>query len=563
VDSLASLVKAKYPDYANVDNLQLVTAITQKHPEYNAALQPQEAQRLTAATQPGAFQTAPGGPTMNTKQLTPPDQPSMAGEMGGKLRDTALAAAQTVVPNATTDPMQNLKNIGSGMNTQVNQAATTPWGQGGPIWGTLAMLANGLKNAVSGAGSGAKEFGTGVMSGDPDKITHGGGTFLGNAMQLRGGEEGATGESNFRKNVQNVFNEGPSKVNFLGDQYKDATTIFQPHVKAAVDNAKTQAWQAMQGPAQQMEAAHPDGVISKADLKSAMTDALGSQDKSQAPSSFNELTAEAKAGKPASSVRALTGRELESANAIQKSILNKGGSMDDVQSALENLGFAPKQVEAMKSTMKRAAEEAPSAAKGMTVSDLMQARTKLGEDAYHLDGPSGAIASAGYAKISGILRDAAVKAGVEPEWIEGNAKYSKYSSLRKALKPTLEGEDAADIMKPFGDKSRARVMDLISQHPDAGFDVSGLHKAVGKYNVGEKMDTMADPNKRTLMMAALGGPKFAAASVALPRALRSELATKAMFGEGLKKISPKQVYTNQKAAAKAGSKSFGDWPGAK
>src|SRR5579872_1864680 len=47
VDSLAGKIKAKYPDYAGVDNAELVHRTIQKYPEYQTRLSGQELQRLS------------------------------------------------------------------------------------------------------------------------------------------------------------------------------------------------------------------------------------------------------------------------------------------------------------------------------------------------------------------------------------------------------------------------------------------------------------------------------------------------------------------------------------
>src|SRR6267154_2677173 len=52
VDSLAGRIKAKYPDYSNVENGELVHRIVQKYPEYQNHLSTDELQRLTRESTP-------------------------------------------------------------------------------------------------------------------------------------------------------------------------------------------------------------------------------------------------------------------------------------------------------------------------------------------------------------------------------------------------------------------------------------------------------------------------------------------------------------------------------
>jgi hypothetical protein len=339
-----------------------------------------------------------------------------------------------------------------------------------------------------------------------------------------------------RNAAQNVMNEGPAKAEFLNNQYEQAQA-HQDHIQAGVDNVKADAVQAITAPAQAIDAAKPEGVISKADLKDAMGEALGDMDKSQAPGSFKSLLADEKAG-PRSTGPQIGGRFLDLSNP------------DDFK-AFQNFKkagvFSPEEIARMEGTS--------GTGQSMSFQELSQARTKLGQDAYKMDGtPAGAIAGAGYAKLSELLRGAAKDAGFEQQWLEGNAKYSKFSALQKALKPTLEGEDAADIMKPFGDKSRARVMGMLAEHPEAGFDMDGIQQSTSAYNHGEKFDRMSEPTRRTALVAAVN-PKMAALSVGAPRMLRSQGVTQAIYGKGLgestTKISPKQVYTNKAAAMAA------------
>lgn len=148
--------------------------------DINAAI----SHHLSGADQPGAFQRKPGGPVMNASGLATGADADNGPSFSGLVRDAALKAGETMVPNAGTDAGQNLRNIGTGLNEQVNTAATTPWGQGGPLWGVLSMLAKGLMGGVHGAASGIEQMGSGAINRDPQKVAEGGGSALGNLFQV-------------------------------------------------------------------------------------------------------------------------------------------------------------------------------------------------------------------------------------------------------------------------------------------------------------------------------------------------------------------------------------------
>ena len=493
-----------------------------------------------AVQQPGAFQQRSGGPVLNAKNLATDADADNGPSFSGLIRDAALKAGQSMVPNAGTSGIQNLKNIGTGLNEQVNKAATTPWGQGGPLWGVLSMLANGLMSGVHGAATGIEQMGSGVVNRDPQKVAEGGGSALGNLFQvgaLKEGPKAVSEPAGFGKSMSNLMNEGPAKAEFLGRQY-DQALAHQQHIQQGVENVKSNAVQAITQTAQKIDAAHPNGIVSRADVKNGLTDVIDSivgDDRTQVPGSLKKLIADEKAD-PRSTGPTVGGRHFD---------LSNPSDLKSYQKLKESGAFTPSEIARMEGTSGTGGK--------MSFQDLMQARTKLGYEMRNLQGPAKAIASACYAKLSEQLRSAARDAGVEKDWLESNSKYSQYKDLHDALSSTLEGQDPKEIMKPFSDTSRARVMNLLSKYgSDFGFDLDKIKESTNIFNHGEKMDKLVEPTRRTAMIAAIS-PKTAAASIALPRALRSEGVTKAIYGQGFEPptMKPSQVYPSAKAAAKA------------
>src|SRR6185312_899910 len=115
IDDFAAKIKAKYPEYANVDNAVLAHRIVQKYPEYGSQVD------LNARSAPASPPPAP----------TPQQQPGFFTRLGQSLGlPTSKDESQ-----AMTDPIQAIKTAA----------------MGGPI---VPMAANYLKTAFKGAKEG-------------------------------------------------------------------------------------------------------------------------------------------------------------------------------------------------------------------------------------------------------------------------------------------------------------------------------------------------------------------------------------------------------------------------
>jgi hypothetical protein len=498
-----------------------------------------------AAMQPRAMQAKPGGPILNAKQVAPAGDTSS----GNPLREGALGASSAIIPESQMSPSwkQNLSTIGTGLNTQVNQAATTPWGQGGPLYGVLAMLGKALMGGAHGVASGVEEMGSsfgkptterGIV--DSSKFSHGLGATVGNAATLgllkKSPEvlSDPLGTAAFQKTAQEIINEGPSKARVLADQHAHALEL-QKHIAGVEDAVHTDAQQAMSQVAAKVDAANPNGAFDKADvgtrLKSAIGDTLS--DTSQLPKSVRDLLPKEAAGKqPGPNIG---GKALD---------LSKPDDMAAYQKYKASGAFTSEEI----------ASYEGKATGSMTFEDLKQARSNLGKQMQSLEGAPKAAASAAYGEMSKMLREGAKAAGAEPDWIDANAKWKGYLDdfHRSPVQKTLFGENAHDIMDPLTGKSRVQTLDILSKYEPFGIDMDKINQEVRRSGAIDTVQRLSRPSKMDLIIAKLS-PTGAALRSGVPRALRSPAAADFLGGKGFEpeNISPKKVYPNKAAAAAA------------
>lgn len=542
VDTLADRIKAKYPEYADLDNVQLVSKVVAKHPEYQSVMHPSEAGRIALSNQPGAMQSKPGGPI-----FTPQEPTSLGQDLVSGARDTALSAASTVVPNPTTSATQNLKNIGTGMNEQVNKAATTPWAQGGPLYGTFAMLANGIMNALHGSATGVEKLGTGVMTHNPELATSGGGEFLGNLAQS--GAMAKTPEAISdpigRESMQNVMNMGPAKANFIDRQVGKAQAV-QATIKPALDALHADGKNLMANVSSHIDSVKPEGAFDKAEVAGTIKDAMGVvKDETKVPPAIRKLTTaepSTKTSGPSVGGKPLDLKDPQQLKAYQKM---KGSG-----------AFTPEEIQKF---------EGGGEGK-MTFEALKQLHSDLGRQIAGANGPVEAGVKASYAKISDMLRKEAESHGLLDQWTEGAQKVKLFNDIayRSPLKDTYAGANHGQIMKPLiSDDLGPQVKPMLERISPYGIDMDKLNQTISGYKYGERMDTLSEPSRMTPILAAIS-PKMAAMRIALPQAMRGEGMTTHLYGQGLEsvpKVSPKKVFPSKLAAAqelKGSPALFGD-----
>jgi len=518
VDTLADRIKAKYPEYALMDNVQLVSKVVAKHPEYQSAMHPSEAGRIALSNQPGAMQSKPGGPI-----FTPEEPTSLGQDLVSGARDTALSAASTVVPNPTTSATQNLKNIGTGMNEQVNKAATTPWGQGGPLYGTFAMLANGIMNALHGSATGAEKLGKGVITHNPELATSGGGEFLGNMAQS--GAMAKTPEAISdpfgRETLQNLSNIGPAKANFLSRQVETANAVHQ-QVKPALDALHGDGKTLMANVSSHIDAVKPEGVFDKAEVSGTIKDAMGVvKDESKVPPAIRKLTATEQSAK--TSGPSVGGKPLD---------LKDPQQLKAYQKMKDSGAFTPQEIQNF---------EGGGEGK-LSFEALKQIHSDLGRQIATANGPVEAGVKASYSKIGNMLRKEAESNSMLDQWTEGTQKVKLFNDIayRSSLKDTYAGENHGKIMNPLINDdlkpgSLAMLEKISPYFPGGEGALDQIKQSAGAYQYGETWDRLSQPSKMTAVIAAIS-PKAAGVRTAIPQAMRGSSVTNYMYPGALDKV---------------------------
>lgn len=511
--------------------------------------------RYASARQTGAFQQRPGGPVINAKNLATDADADNGPSFTGLLRDTALEAGKAIVPNAGTSATQNLKNVGTGLNEQVNTAATTPWGQGGPPWGVISMLAKAFMGAAHGTASGIEGMATGVENLDPQKVAESGGSTLGNMFQMGALKEApdAVKDPLGRPALKNMSNLGPEKASFIERQVGKGNAV-QGHVKSALDALHEDGKGLMANVSQTIDAAEPNGAFNRADVHAAVKDAMG------------VVKAEQKV--PAAITKVLdtfapddTGGWMQKGGKlVQRSTGPRvGGGFLDLNTpqglktykALKAQGaFSPEEVARM---------EGGNTEGKMSFEELKQIHSDIGRQLANTEGAVEAGAKTAYAKLGEMLRNKAESHGQLNEWKQGISKVKGFNDAvyRSPLKDTYFGENHGQIMKPFvSDDTAPQVNQILQKYTPYGIDLDKLQDTAGAYKYGEQWDKMSNPSKRMAIVAAIS-PKTAAGMIYAPRAMRSKFATNYQFPNQLKEVpnvAPEKIYPSSKAAAKAATK---------
>jgi hypothetical protein len=522
-----------------------------------------------AAMQPGAMQSRKGGPILNVKQLTAPDDGSTAGTIA---RESVLGAASGVGIPETMNPVSDLgsnlteqaKTIGKfwTLKPEDMKASMTT----NPVVAVPGAVTSGFGNAMDAINPLIDNFFrklTNVTGGpqremrqyDVGKSAHDIAAFGTQLATLKGGEKvpeaiaDPIGKSAFQNTAREILNEGPSKVRVLADQHAHALEL-QKHVAGVADAVHQDAQQAMAQVSQAVDSAKPEGAFDKAEVRGRVSAAMGDtlEDQSQLPTSLKKLT---------------TPEKPSMANFVNKNTadfvnrLKQGGmAPDEIAQALKEQGFQPNEIKAA------VGDIGTTQAGRMTFEEVKQARSDLGRQMGRLQGPAQAAASAAYGELSKILREGARDASQEPQWIDANAKWKGYLDdfHRSPIAKTLAGENASDIMEPLTGKSRVQTLDILSKYEPFGINMDKINQEVGRSGAIDTVQRLSRPTKMDLLIAKLS-PTSAGLRAGVPRMLRNPAAADFLGGKGFEpeNISPKKVYPN-KAAAAAALKGGGDMP---
>jgi hypothetical protein len=185
----------------------------------------------------------------------------------------------------------------------------------------------------------------------------------------------------------------------------------------------------------------------------------------------------------ATGARSLTNNELQMVQAINKTPQWQNMSAVDIRNALPNLGYAPKQIDAILSVARP--EEATPATGDVSFGDL----TRIREDLYGAaqsskDSAVKAALSEAQDKVTDLQEQAAAKAGLGKEYQAAKADYLKFkrgagSGLMNNLLNARDAEDQAIAPKiaQFTNPSTAEALRTVLK--PLGIDVSPLDSIIG------------------------------------------------------------------------------------
>lgn len=125
VDSLANRIKAKYPDYANADNHDLVSRVIKKYPEYQARLSTQELQNIAAQPSGSPWERFKSGVSSGWEALKPQLTPENPFSVSGITHaiDTATGAGIPRAIGGAYEGYKQARESGQGVIPSIASAA--------------------------------------------------------------------------------------------------------------------------------------------------------------------------------------------------------------------------------------------------------------------------------------------------------------------------------------------------------------------------------------------------------------------------------------------------------
>lgn len=212
------------------------------------------------------------------------------------------------------------------------------------------------------------------------------------------------------------------------------------------------------------------------------------------------------AGEAAKGVRALSAGELKAAQLASR-LLKEGHSVNEVKSAMVNLGYAPKQVDAIVGVA------SPQADTGWwSATELQQIRSSLGSYAFgskgkSLPGWSRVASISAYRLLSDILDQAAEKGNATAAWRVGNQKWKTYNETfdgkweggsfhDSPLANALRGQTANEIMNALGKDHTQQTRDLLGRYSLFGPDaMAKVNAGLARHNRLSTIETFSHPSK--------------------------------------------------------------------
>lgn len=310
--------------------------------------------------------------------------------------------------------------------------------------------------------------------------------------------------------AKEVIGQGPSMDRLRAAQditgLKIKNDYLAPLAKAVHDDAQLPIRHAVE----QMDKQMPAGIAEKEPLANLVEQTLGEVAKVQdkVPGAIQRLIKGGEEAQGVKSVRALTQKELE-AGKLASRLFKEGMSDREVRSTLANLGFAPKQVDAMLSVA------GPSTDTGMwDASTLQQVRSQLGRQIFgrggeSLPGPVRVGSIKIYDQLTDLLNKAAEKANVRPSWEVGNQKWRLYNETfdgkweggkfhESPLAKALAGQTADEIVKPLTEGNAQWARDLLGRYSRFNPRIPEVVSHIRRFQALDALERFSKPSKYEL-----------------------------------------------------------------
>lgn len=346
--------------------------------------------------------------------------------------------------------------------------------------------------------------------------------------------------------LNSIVNEGPTREKMQRLQDYDALSTRDKI--ATLDKAvKADATNLLDKTSKAIDQKFPEGSIDGGAVAQGIRTDLPQYVKAKTlrtklPAPLQKILDEAGGTGGSKAPRALSQSELGSLTALTR----EGLKGDQLRSGLTNLGYTPRQVDAMMST----AQGASGSSVMWGFEQAKQLRTDLADEIFSSSfekypAPIKKVTIRAWQDLTKQLDAAADKAGMSEDWSRGKQKYTNYrndfhgswdagkynsSPLRKAM----QGQTADDIMGPLSDKSASQSKSLLDRYQNFGVDTGSITKDVRRFNLNKKIMRFASPNKWDILVGGMilyGSPAYAIpaflARYGVPRMAENLLARRA------------------------------------
>ena len=398
----------------------------------------------------------------------------------------------------------------------------------------VGKIVEGMATGVEKSGREAYE---GYKQHDPEMMAHGATATITSLLAMKGAKDvegiashvpedpaviSESSKGMATKALQSIVNRGPTheKMQMLQDADALATKAKLATVEKAV---KDDASGLMNTVSKTVDEKIPEGSVDGGAVGKSLKADLGSLVKARTlrnklPPSVQKILEESEGTAAHKTTGRLSDTELRSALAMKKSGL-KG---DDLSSALTNLGFAPKQADAIMAAIE-GSEAKPSM---WGFEKAKQLRTELADELFtgkadNYPGPVKRAMNNAWGNLTKSMDTAAEKAGVGEEWSRAREKFKNYYSdfygtydrghyNQSPLSKSLSGVNGKGIMEPLSGESAQLSRDILRKYKQFGVDPQDIMRDVRRYTTNQKIMKFADPSKWDIIIGgmALYRPEF-------------------------------------------------------